>query len=149
MTKKELKWRLTDLPTGDEVASLVEQKVITTEEARQILFNEDKDSSTKVKELEEEVKFLRELCDKLAAKTTGGWQTIVHEYRGYHPYYHRWYGTYGGVINTLNSTVQSTAGINGSAAVNSVNLASSNPTNKGIGTLQANTASPIGLSSLN
>lgn len=95
----ELKWRLSELPTGDEVASLVEQKVITTKEARQILFNEGKDDSKKVKELSEEVKFLRELCDKLAAKSNG-WTTIIREYQQYKPIYPTWYTGYSGVINT-------------------------------------------------
>ncbi len=41
MTKKIfLAWKLPQLPTGSDVASLVEQKVISANEARQILFGE-------------------------------------------------------------------------------------------------------------
>lgn len=115
MKKKDLKWRLTELPTGDEVASLVEQEVITKEEARELLFNEGEDKSKKVKELEEEVKFLRELCDKLAAKSNG-WTTIVREYHDYRPKYPVWYSSYGGVINAVSTTTTGAIGANFTAA---------------------------------
>lgn len=40
MTNK-LKWRLSRLPEAQEVAQLVKDKIITIEEARQILFSEE------------------------------------------------------------------------------------------------------------
>lgn len=91
--KKTLNWRLKDLPDAVDVAELVDKKVITPEEARQLLFNEGKDEGKKVKELEEEVKFLRELCDKLAAKSNG-WTTVIKEIRRYTPHYPVWYANY-------------------------------------------------------
>ncbi len=64
---KDLKWRLSKLPTPDEVRELVKDKIITQEEARDILFSQvderDKES------LEEEIKFLRTLVDKLSNKS--------------------------------------------------------------------------------
>jgi hypothetical protein len=104
--KKELKWRLSDLPSGGEVADLVGEGVITKEEARSILFNEGEDKGKKLKELEEEVKFLRDLCDKLAAKSNG-WTTIVREYHDYRPKYPTWYASYGGVVNAVSTTTLS------------------------------------------
>lgn len=102
MTKKELKWRLKELPTGDEVAELVAQGVITKEEARKLLFNEDKEDSDKLKARHEEIKFLRELVDKLASKHNG-WTTIYHEYYRIKPHYPVWYSNYGPLMQTYSS----------------------------------------------
>lgn len=100
MTKKtNLNWRLKDLPDAVDVAELVDKKIITPEEARELLFNEGKDDSKKVKELEEEVKFLRDLCDKLAAKSNG-WPTIIREYHDYRPRYPAWYANYQTVMTS-------------------------------------------------
>ena len=66
MKKEELVWRLGKLPTVEEVNTLLQNKIITQEEAREILFNtrtvEERDKNS----LEAEIKFLRELVDKLA-----------------------------------------------------------------------------------
>lgn len=117
-TKNTLKWRLSDLPTGDEVASLVEQKVITTEEAREILFNEEKEDSNKVAALKEEVKFLRELCDKLAVKSNG-WTTIVREYERYKPNYPYWYNTYATALGS-GTTITGAVSTTGSNLINAM-----------------------------
>lgn len=92
MTKK-LNWRLKDLPDATDVAELVDKKVITPDEARELLFSDKPDEAKKLKELEEEVKFLRDLCDKLAAKSNG-WTTIIKEVERYRPHYPVWYSTY-------------------------------------------------------
>ncbi len=63
---KELKWRLSKLPTPDEVTKLVNDKIITKEEARDILFNEEDKTERDVESLQAEIKFLRELVEKLA-----------------------------------------------------------------------------------
>lgn len=69
MTKKEtLKWRLGKLPSPDEVLSLVKDKIITQEEAREILFSTEKEEERDEASLKAEIKFLRELVDKLANK---------------------------------------------------------------------------------
>lgn len=121
MTNK-LNWRLKDLPDAAGVAELVDTKVITPEEARELLFSDKPDETRKVKELEEEVKFLRELCDKLAAKSNG-WTTIVREYHDYRPRYPQWYASYGNLVsavsqNNMLSTTKSnlTMGIGGGQA---------------------------------
>ena len=61
-----LKWRLGKLPTPMEVTSLVNDKLITKEEAREILFTEESKTERDEKSLEEEIKFLRELVEKLS-----------------------------------------------------------------------------------
>ena len=40
---KNLKWRLSKLPTPDEVRELVKDKIITQDEAREILFSQETD----------------------------------------------------------------------------------------------------------
>lgn len=59
MTKhEELVWRLGKLPTVEEITTLIDKKIITQEEAREILFNtrtvEERDKVS----LEAEIKFL-------------------------------------------------------------------------------------------
>ena len=109
MTKKtSLNWRLKELPDAVDVAELVDKKVITPEEARQLLFNENGEDTNKVKALEEEVKFLRNLCDSLAAKSNG-WNTIVHEYRDYRPTYPYWYKSYGTLVNGISGSINAGA----------------------------------------
>ena len=143
MTKKTLKWRLSDLPTGDEVASLVEQKVITAEEARDILFNEEKEDTNQVAALKEEVKFLRELVDTLATKHNG-WMTIYHEYRELKPRYPVWYNTYEPLMQTYSSkpfgpTFTTTTGAIGTVSSNTVNavnlMSNSQQSMKGLSSL--------------
>lgn len=68
MTKK-LKWRLTKLPTSEEVNTLVLSKIISQEEARDILFTETDEKEKSVSDLEVEVKFLKELIEKLGNRT--------------------------------------------------------------------------------
>ena len=85
--KKDLKWRLSKLPTATELRELVKDKIITQEEARQILFSEDTKVEKSNKDLESEVKFLRELVDKLSENKV---TEIVKYVEGYYPRYRRW-----------------------------------------------------------
>ena len=68
MTKK-LTWRLGKLPSTEELRELVKDKLITNEEARGILFKLEEETERDKESLEEEIKFLRELVDKLSNKT--------------------------------------------------------------------------------
>lgn len=84
MTKKEkLVWRLGKLPTTEELRELVKDKIITQEEAREILFSKELEEDKDVKSLESEVKFLRDLVDKLSKDRV---QTIRY-IREVQPYY--------------------------------------------------------------
>lgn len=91
MTKK-LSWRLSKLPTPDEVRELVKDKIITQDEARDILFSSETEEERDVKSLETEIKFLRALVDKLANGKTQIIQTIekvqvpYKKYDWYQPY---------------------------------------------------------------
>lgn len=45
-SKPFMRWALPQLPNGSDIARLVEQKVITPEEARQICFRDDQVTAT-------------------------------------------------------------------------------------------------------
>lgn len=91
---KTLKWRLKTAPTVDEVTALVSKKILTTEEARQILVSEtDQDAEpTALENLEAEVKLLREMVMSLAARPA----QVVEVIKRYEPYWHdyKWYKPY-------------------------------------------------------
>lgn len=97
--KKKLIWRLGKLPTPSEVSQLVQDKIITYEEAKEILFKEeDEDSrnlpppkSAHTEELETEIVFLRKLVDKLSEGKT----TVITEYINRYPQQTwQWYKPY-------------------------------------------------------
>lgn len=69
MTKR-LKWRLSRLPTPDELRELVKDKIITQEEAREILFSSEEEGERDEKSLKDEIKFLRDLVEKLSTKSS-------------------------------------------------------------------------------
>ncbi|SRR6266481_1449828 len=87
---KNLKWRLSKLPNPDEVRELVKDKIITQEEARQILFSEQSEERD-TDSLKEEIKFLRELINKMSTRST-----IIENIRYIEkPYAQRgWYDSY-------------------------------------------------------
>ena len=76
--KKKLNWRLGKLPSPDEVRELVKDKIITQDEARGILFSEQEETERDIKSLESEIKFLRELVEKLSKNNSS---TIIETIR--------------------------------------------------------------------
>jgi len=118
MTKEEneLIWRLRDLPTGKEIAELVAQEVVTKEEARKLLFSDTKKIELKepqrLKELEDEIKFLRKVVDTLATTKAGGWTTVYHQYQKYQPLYPTGtiWNTYGSVLGAASKTIGTATG---------------------------------------
>jgi len=91
MTKK-IKWRLGELPTPEEVGHLHNLGLLTKDEAREILFKEEEETARDVKSLESEIKFLRDLVERLS-KSSG---KIVETIRLIEkPYYNQpWYQPY-------------------------------------------------------
>jgi lipopolysaccharide biosynthesis regulator YciM len=65
MTKKII-WRLREQPSTESLRKLVEDKILTKEEAREILFSSEEVKERDENSLKEEIKFLRELVEKLA-----------------------------------------------------------------------------------
>lgn len=124
MTKKEeLVWRLSEKPSADVIGRLVEKDVITKDEARTLLFSQDEPK--KVQELQEEIKFLRELVDKLTDQKNV--QIVREVYNKWTPTYTHWYQGYGTVINTVPYTYV-TGSIN-NTATGSLAVASGTVTN--------------------
>jgi len=66
MKKTKLVWRLGERPTSEELRNLISDEIISKEEARKILFNEETQEDRDKKSLEEEIKFLRKLVEKLS-----------------------------------------------------------------------------------
>ena len=105
---KKLVWRLGKLPSVEELLELVKDKIITQEEAKEVLFSSEIAIDRDKKSLEEEVKFLRELVVKLSQNNrTTIVETIREVERPWRNY--SWYGPYDtwcGGINTNVSTVK-------------------------------------------
>lgn len=119
MTKtKFMKWKLKQLPDGYDVSKLVEQKVITPQEAREMLFSEETGDT---KSLQQEIKFLRKLVEKLSSysQTVEIIREIEVPYRRYH-----WYNPYdtwcGASYTTTASDNTMTAGTAGASSFSSI-----------------------------
>lgn len=90
--KTKLVWRLGKLPSPEELRGLVTDKIITNEEARDILFNAETEEDRDKKSLESEIKFLRDMVEKLS-NNSGRIIEVIKEIQI--PYYkQRWYKPY-------------------------------------------------------
>ena len=106
--KNELKWRLGKLPTPDEVTRLVNDKIITKEEARDILFKTDE--ILEVDSLKDEIKFLKDIIEKLSSSNYNNLSRYIIEYK---PIYREsvWYPKYIGWTTCIgNSSYTTTLG---------------------------------------
>jgi hypothetical protein len=82
MTKKI--WRLSERPTADDLATLVEAKILTNEEAKDIVLRDEKDIPTdQLKEIKDELKLLREIVlSRISEKEV---KIIEHHHHDYWP----------------------------------------------------------------
>lgn len=95
MKNQKLVWRLSKLPTPAELRELVKDKIITQDEAREILFSQESgDLPSRDKEsLESEIKFLRELVEKLSSNQRSTITETIKVIR--EPYWkYEWYKPY-------------------------------------------------------
>ncbi len=113
MTKK-LVWRLSKLPGVEELRGLVGDKIITQEEAREILFKTETEEERDKESLKSEIQFLRLLVEKLS--TT---KTIIEQIRYIDKPYQglQWYVPYSNwCATTATNTISNTLTLqNGSA----------------------------------
>lgn len=100
-TKTKLIWRLGSRPTVDEVRELLKEKVITKDEAREILFSLETEEDKDVEALEAEIKFLRQLVEKLSTSRTEIVERIRDVYIPYKKY--DWYKPYDVWCSTANA----------------------------------------------
>lgn len=95
MTKK-LIWRLREQPTAQSLQGLVDKSILTKDEAREILFSTETEEDRDKKSLESEIKFLRELVEKLSKSRSEIIETIrvvekpVYREYPYWKYYNAW-----------------------------------------------------------
>ena len=66
---KKCVWRLKEQPTAKSIQDLVSSGILTKEEARQMLFSSQTEEDRDKKSLESEIKFLRELVEKLSQRS--------------------------------------------------------------------------------
>lgn len=66
MKKNKIVWRLKEQPTAESLRELVKDKILTQEEAREILFSSEVVEERNNDSLKAEIKFLRELVEKLS-----------------------------------------------------------------------------------
>jgi len=118
MTKK-IKWRLSKLPDPLELADLVKGGLLTKDEAREILFTEENDEDRDKQSLKEEIKFLRELVQKLSNNSRSEIiRTIEYIEKPYRKY--DWWQPYqmycstgsDGQLNANSALYQTTTGLN-------------------------------------
>ena len=104
---KKIVWRLKEQPTSKMLQELVSSGILTKEEAREILFNlEDwelktPNSEKEIENLKSEIKFLRELVEKLAntQKVVEIIREIEKPYRSY--YWWKPYWIWTNIMNNL------------------------------------------------
>lgn len=89
MKNTKIIWRLKEQPTSESLRELVKDKILTNEEARQILFTSETEEERDKSSLEAEIKFLREVVDKLSADRNHTIQVIKQI-----PYKTIWYSPY-------------------------------------------------------
>jgi hypothetical protein len=120
MTKKEeLVWRLGRLPSVEEITTLIDKKIITQEEAREILFNKKIEEERDVKSLEMEIKFLRDLVEKLSQNRSQIVE-IIKEIKV--PYYqYHWYQPYQLWCSSGNVQCGSSLGMQQNTVTNAIN----------------------------
>ncbi len=98
--KTKIVWRLKESPTSQALRELVKDKILSNEEAREILFSsesiEENKDNRDIESLKSEIKFLRELVDKLSQNNNTKIIEVIKEvekpwkqYPWYEPY--RWY----------------------------------------------------------
>ena len=91
MTKK-LVWRLKEQPTPQSLRELVSNGLLTKDEAREILFSSIDETDRSNESLKSEIKFLRELVQKLSESRS---QIIITIKEVEAPYIRRdWYQPY-------------------------------------------------------
>lgn len=89
-------WRLSTQPTVDEITTLLDKGVITKQEAKEILFrNEEEIKTDQLKEIKEDIKFLRDMVLQLSKKSPEIVYKDIYRYIEKHPYtypyWKKWY----------------------------------------------------------
>ena len=129
MMTKKIVWRLKEQPTTQMLEGLVLSGILAKDEAREILFNlEDwepktSDQERSIESLESEIKFLRELVEKLS-QNKGQIVEIIREverpwkrYPWWEPYW-SWTTTVADTSTSLNTMSPNVASSNNFSGIN-------------------------------
>lgn len=108
MKKTKIKWRLSKLPTPSELVELVNSKLLTEEEAKEILFDTQTEEDVDKDTLKAEIKFLRQVVEDLSkskAETVKVIEKHINHYKDWTWYQPYWtYCTSGTVIGISGDT---------------------------------------------
>lgn len=90
---KNLTWKLKELPSVDELAKLVDTKILTPEEAREIVLGDPESDKGKIKALEELVSFLQETITEMSKnkQTFVPVERTIYIDRSVRPYWDRYW----------------------------------------------------------
>ena len=101
---KKIVWRLKEQPTAESLQGLVLKGILTKDEARQILFSSETEEDRDKKSLESEIKFLRELVEKLARGNSSRIVEVIREVKV--PVYRQypWWNPYDVWCHTVDSS---------------------------------------------
>lgn len=124
---KRIIWRLKEQPSTESLLALVNGGLMTKDEAKEVLFSSEEQEDRDKKSLESEIKFLRELVEKLSnrsetVKIIGTIQPRYVGYPWYQPYQYWCSGTTGihySADNVLGSSTSRTVGTGTYTSANS------------------------------
>lgn len=130
--KTKLKWRLSKLPTPSELAELVNNKLVTQEEAREILFDQVTKEDADVEALKKEIEFLRRVVEDLSSSRSQTVKVIEKHINHYRDW--QWYQPYATYCSASNLAGIATVagGTSITSAVASLNAQTSNYTSSGL-----------------
>lgn len=138
MKNTKILWRLKEQPTSENLRELVKDGILSKDEAREILFSSETEETRDRKDLESEIKFLRELVEKLSqGQTTRIIETIREVERPWRRY--GWYQPY--YVWCTNTTGGGTYMTTATAGISTLNLTADSSTSSGITNAVSNTAS--------
>lgn len=125
-TNKNLTWKLSELPSAGEIASLVDSEVITKEEARDIMFGNPESDKEKLEALEKLVDFLQGLIKDLTKNKVAimPYERTVYIDRHIRPYWDRYWGSTEKVLCNSGLTVSGRTTGSLTTTARSVTLAS-------------------------
>jgi hypothetical protein len=116
--KKNLTWKLNELPNAGELADLVDSGVISKEEARDIMFGNAESDKDKIEALEKLVEFLQGLVKDLTKnkQTFVPFERTIYVDRSIRPYFDRYWmstskklGSQGWTLTANNAGTMSTS----------------------------------------
>ena len=114
---KKIIWRLKEQPSSESLRELVKDSILTKEEAREILFSSETEEDRDKKSLESEIKFLRELVDKLSSNKLPGVVKVIKEIQSSWEIW-GWYKPYQWWCDTVTVPMRTITAASGSAMTN-------------------------------